>query len=313
VATRDEQTRTVRTLYEQFPFPNTDYKVPAWGFARYFAAQARHGGRSLLAEGVSVLDAGCGTAEFTRSLAASFSQSRFLGVDMTEASLEIARTRAREAGLTNAELQRGNLLELDLGRRFDVVICMGVLHHLADPARGLARLREHLADDGYMVLWLYGGHGRYRLALNQQMIALLAREGEDWRARVDVARRVLTGFAPEHLACHFSVADKAIEDDFPRALAWVLQHDQWIADQFVHPTEHCVTMDNLLPALERSDLHLDAWIGVDEAPERITPDPALQARLAGLSRTDRLRFIDLLLKPNYYLVVARPGRATGAT
>jgi SAM-dependent methyltransferase len=298
-------TETVRSLYEAFPFPNTEYQLPIRAFAEYFARRARKGGRSLLKEGVEVVDAGCGTAAFITQLATAFPESRFTGVDMTSASLAVARRQAVDRNLSNLSFVQADLLTLALERKFDVVMNLGVLHHLADPDRGLERLAAHLAEDGYLVLWLYGTHGRYRLNLNQRAFHLLFKSDEGWQERVALAKRALTGFSDDHLQCHFSVADQRIENDFSKARAWILEHDQWIADQFVHPAERTVDLDEIVRLLGRQGLVLDTWLGISNDPESYTADETLRARMAGLPRADLLRFIDLLIKPNYYFVVAR--------
>src|SRR5205823_6166894 len=80
--------------------------------------------------------------------------------DVCGPPLEIARATARAAGVDNVEFSQYDLLDgaTDLGR-FDVVLCMGVLHHLADPALGLRQLARHLAPDGVLFLYLYGERG----------------------------------------------------------------------------------------------------------------------------------------------------------
>jgi hypothetical protein len=183
---------------------------------------------------------------------------------------------------------------------------LGVLHHLADPPRGLARLAAHMQPDGFLVLWLYGKHGRMRLNLNQQMIALLQKPGDGWRERVDIAKRALRGLPAKMLECHFSVADQKLEDDFPKAREWILEHDQWVADQFVHPVERTVDLDDVLQLLDGAGLTLDTWLGVSEDPARWAGnDELIRERIERLDHRDRLRFIDRLIKPNYYFLVAR--------
>lgn len=301
----EDLTKSVRSMYEEFPFPNTEYRMPIRHFAAYFAKHARKGGRSLLGEGVTVTDFGCGTAAFIRALAKSFPESQFTGFDMTTASLNLARKYAAEAGLQNIAFEQGNILEVDLGRKFDVVMNLGVLHHLADPPRGLARIVSHMKDDGFLVLWLYGKHGRYRLNLNQNMIGLLTRPEDDWKTRVDLAKRVLTTFPDKYIQCAFSVADQRLEDDFQKSREWILQHDQWVADQFVHPNERVVDMDDIYGLLDGVGLKLDLWLTVDEDPAKYTSDPEIQGLIAKLSLDDRRRFIDRLIKPNDYFVIAR--------
>ena len=73
-----------------------------------------------------------------------------------------ASTSAPPASITRQRLkQQYNLTNLEarqlpieqaaaLGRTFDLIVCTGVLHHLADPDAGLRALRSVLKPDGVM-------------------------------------------------------------------------------------------------------------------------------------------------------------------
>lgn len=55
-------------------------------------------------------------------------------IDFSEKSLGIAKEMAKKNSIKNIDFRFANLMEdlSDLGR-FDIVLCMGVLHHLSDP------------------------------------------------------------------------------------------------------------------------------------------------------------------------------------
>ena len=56
----------------------------------------------------------------------------------------------------NIEFYRADILDLGAFEPgFDVISSVGVLHHMADPARGLQRLAELLLPGGYLMLGLY--------------------------------------------------------------------------------------------------------------------------------------------------------------
>src|SRR4029078_2847884 len=56
----------------------------------------------------------------------------------------------------------------ELGARFDLIVCAGVLHLPAEPAAGLAALREVLRPDGAMHLMVYAPHGRIGVYMLQE-------------------------------------------------------------------------------------------------------------------------------------------------
>jgi SAM-dependent methyltransferase len=97
-----------------------------------------------------------------------------VAVDLSEASLAIARQAAVEQDIQNVQFQLFNLMEDDskLGA-FDVILCMGVLHHLSNPAHGLCNLVSHLADDGILFLYMYGRYGGRERMRRKQIVSLL--------------------------------------------------------------------------------------------------------------------------------------------
>jgi len=107
-------------------------------------------------EGRDVLEAGCGKGRHTR-LAASWGARSVYGVDLSEAVF-LAERATRD--LPNVTCVRGDLLRLPFDQAsFDLAFCVGVLHHLEDPRRGLGELWRVLKPGGTLSLWVYGREG----------------------------------------------------------------------------------------------------------------------------------------------------------
>jgi 2-polyprenyl-3-methyl-5-hydroxy-6-metoxy-1,4-benzoquinol methylase len=71
-------------------------------------------------------------------LAARGIAAEIIYLDLSSASLDIARARAAARRLENITFIQASLYELperDLGK-FDYIDCCGVLHHLPDPVAG---------------------------------------------------------------------------------------------------------------------------------------------------------------------------------
>jgi predicted TPR repeat methyltransferase len=77
----------------------------------------------------SVLDVGCGTGLVGRALRARGFAGELIGLDISEASLEIARQHGGYDLLEQADLQRPLPIEDD---SVDAVVCVGVMTYLPD-------------------------------------------------------------------------------------------------------------------------------------------------------------------------------------
>jgi SAM-dependent methyltransferase len=103
--------------------------------------------------GRTVFEAGCDPGHHTRRLARTASE--VVAVDIECA--EIARRHT--AGLPNVEVHAGDVAAIDLGRQFDAVICVGVIHHTTDPDRTFDNLARHVKPGGRIVVWCYSREG----------------------------------------------------------------------------------------------------------------------------------------------------------
>ena len=84
-----------------------------------------------------------------------------LAVDLSLASLSYAKRKTVELGLTNIHYARADILELgSVGRTFDIIESVGVLHHLADPLVGWQVLQKMLRPGGLMRLGFYSEFAR---------------------------------------------------------------------------------------------------------------------------------------------------------
>ena len=97
-------------------------------------------------EGLRVLDLGCGggfTCEFLAKRGATVT-----GVDLSSACIEAASRHARETGLF-IRYQQGEGESLPFEKNeFDVVVCVDVLEHVADPAQTIGEVSRVLRPNG---------------------------------------------------------------------------------------------------------------------------------------------------------------------
>jgi 2-polyprenyl-3-methyl-5-hydroxy-6-metoxy-1,4-benzoquinol methylase/Flp pilus assembly protein TadD len=133
--------------------------------------------------GVDILIAGCGTGSHSIDSALRFPKAHILAIDISRTSLAYARRKSRALGLTNIEYGQADLLKLAaLGRSFDVIETVGVLHHLANPAAGWRVLLSLLRPHGLMMVGLYSATARQSLAAARAFIAERGYRAADIRA-----------------------------------------------------------------------------------------------------------------------------------
>ncbi len=103
--------------------------------------------------GLDVLEGGCGGGQHT-ALLASVARS-VTAVDLN--TTDLAARFNQEAG--NVEFVTADLGTMELGRCFDVVISIGVIHHTDAPDRTFDTLFRHVKPGGRMVIWTYSSEG----------------------------------------------------------------------------------------------------------------------------------------------------------
>ena len=97
--------------------------------------------------GKTALDVGCGAGLLAEPLARLGAQ--VTGLDASAELIAVASDHARGAGLDIA-YRAGELAEL--AGRFDLITCMEVIEHVADPAVFVGELGKRLAPDGLLVM-----------------------------------------------------------------------------------------------------------------------------------------------------------------
>jgi SAM-dependent methyltransferase len=105
--------------------------------------------------GKDVLEGGCGGGQHT-AFVAEHARS-ITAVDLN--TVDIARERTRR--FDNVRFVEGDLATVDLGRQFDVVFSIGVLHHTDDPDRSVANLIRHVKPGGRFIVWVYSDEGNF--------------------------------------------------------------------------------------------------------------------------------------------------------
>jgi len=306
-------TEEVRALYEKYPFPGpyASEKPPqldGMTSYTYVCYQAFREYRSH--QGRRILDAGCGTGETLRRYALNNPGATLVGFDLSQASLDLAAEKLGRVEGVEWHLEQRDLLELAPPKEpFDLVSCTGVLHHLADPLKGLRNLVPYLKRDGIFAIYLYSAYARREIEMAAEIIRMLCGPQESMDKRIDVARRFFRGLP----AGHFLLDQAKFETD---VRDWI-ERDEHLADMYLHPREINYTFDMVLELLDGAGLEIvrfydeEAW-----DLERLLPDEDLRRRTMFMSRRQKYRLADLLHPRPSYIFMARhkaytPSRTVG--
>lgn len=284
--------RAVADLYNTYPFPPEpllDAPPPGYNWRWHWsAAYAFCTGQKPVQQTVQVLDAGCGTGVGTEYIAHLNPQVTITGIDLSDRARETAEERCRRSGAQNVAFKTLSLYEVaSLDQQFDWINCVGVLHHLPDPIKGLQSLAAVLAPGGIMHVFVYAAIGRWEISLAQQAIALLQgdRRG-DYQDGVAVGRQLFQALPETNRLRRRETERWSMEN----------QRDANFADMYVHPQEIDYTTESLFEFIDASGLTFLGFSNPSywEIERLIGLNPELMDRAHQLSERDRYKLIELL-------------------
>jgi SAM-dependent methyltransferase len=230
---------------------------------------------------LNILIAGCGTWQAAK-YALCRPDARIVGIDVSSTSIEHTETLKRKYDLTNLEIRQLALEDVGaLEGRFDLIVCTGVLHHLADPDAGLRALRSVLTPEGAMYLMVYAPYGRAGVYMLQEYCRRLGIGTSDQEIHDLVA--TLEGLPQNHPLVSLLRGSR----DARNADA--------LADALLNPRDRSYSVPQLFDFIERNGLTLGRWYW--QAPYlpqcgAIATTPHAK-RLAALSEREQYAAVEL--------------------
>ncbi len=157
----DDVSQTVKSQYEENPYPRWRYGSHQIN-QKISIIQAinteinpNYIRQSIDNNQLKVLIAGCGTGQQILHTQI-YKNAQITGIDLSLSSLSYAQRKINELGIDNVELIQMDILEIScLEKKFDLILCSGVLHHMDDPSKGLKALLGVLKNNGFLKLGLY--------------------------------------------------------------------------------------------------------------------------------------------------------------
>jgi 2-polyprenyl-3-methyl-5-hydroxy-6-metoxy-1,4-benzoquinol methylase len=147
--------------------------VPYHRYPRFHAVMAEDSGQSVLssleshvlplvpgltdrlANGIRVVDIGCGSGRIVNRLAELYPRSRFTGFDLSPEAIQAARSEAAEKSLRNIAFVVRDLSDFDETAEpaaFDLITTFDAIHDQAQPLEVLRGIHRALAPDGVYLM-----------------------------------------------------------------------------------------------------------------------------------------------------------------
>ncbi|BAZ13651.1 hypothetical protein NIES4071_54910 [Calothrix sp. NIES-4071] len=296
----------VAKLYDTYPFPPDpilDEAPPGYNWRwNWLSAYSFCTGMKPQKRNIRILDAGCGSGVGTEYLVHLNPEAQVVGIDLSAGTLEVARERCKRSGANRVEFHQLSLFDVEqLPGEFDLINCVGVLHHTDDPVRGIQALAKKLAPGGLFHIFVYGELGRWEIQLMQRAIALLQGDKRgDYKDGVQVGRQIFASL-PENN--RIKARDKE---------RWSLENhrDENFADMYVHPQEIDYNIDTLFELIDASGLEFVGFSnpGFWDLRALLGKSPDMLQRAESLTERQRYRLIELLNPEtsHYEFFLARP-------
>ncbi len=267
-------TRSVREMYEAFPYPRYPLLTPLKWRDGYscrpefsWSLASSHSTQFIQVINPRILIAGCGDTQ-PYIFAKWASRGTLIdAVDLSSANIRRARVR------TFFCATRPRYFPMDLGYFLETkraayhhIDCYGVLHHLANPSEILSKLAANLTEGGTMRVMVYNSVARGFIHHIQRGFHML---GLDYRIREDLsaARAVLSFLGQE-------------STEFARILNRMqatLNHASLLVDTFFHAREARIGFSHWLDMFECAGLSpigiLDRYGELDHLPNPLRHFP----------------------------------------
>lgn len=297
----------VAKLYNTYPFPPEpllDEPPPGYNWRwNWLTAHNFCTGQKPTRQDIRILDAGCGTGVGTEYLVHLNPEATVVGLDLSEGALAVATERCQKSGADRVEFHHLSLFDVaQISGEFDLINCVGVLHHTPDPISGIQALAQKLVPGGLLHVFVYGELGRWEIKLMQEAIALLQGDQRgNYKDGVAVGRQLFDAL-PEN---------NRLRQREKERWSWENQRDECFADMYVHPQEIDYNVNTVFELIEASGLEFVGFSNpqVWQLERLIDKAPDLIERAKNLSDRQQYRLIELLdpsMITHYEFFLTRP-------
>jgi len=296
VATRGEIIARVREMYRQHPFPPAQRKHTYrnhTAYVRRFFDQL-----GIDPRGQEFGDFACGTGLMMLDYAQAFPGTRFLGYDLSPVSVERANATLAAEQVANARALVQDIMRMEDRERFAYIVSWGTIHHLPDPAEGVAILARALRPGGVLRTGIYGYYGNWERRVQQEMLRALAPDCDplDFDRRLTIVREWATG--DRNFKNYYTAPPVDLHDD------------DWVVDEFLHAWENHLRLADIVAWLEANGLavlrltdYYDQEIPLDVAEH--STSPGFIQRVKRLSFAQQCGVLEMIVRPYWISLLAQ--------
>ncbi len=288
----------IRSQFNYLPYPVVNLeaspKMPQPLFLHNFTTAYYRAYRRIPpdVECLSILDAGCGSGWTTLLLAEANPRAKIVGIDLSPASIEVAKERLRCHGYEQTEFLVMAVEDITtLGQKFDYINCDEMLYLVPDPVETLKAFRSVLKPQGLIRANLHSLYQReaiYHIQAALKMFGLM--DGPSSDLEIEIAQSIWSELKD-------TTRIKKIMTPMPK------DNDlakQWILMNFLLRGDKGYTVTSMFELLEVADLEFVSMVNHEKWDlRRLFKDPQnlppiIELGLATASQQAQLQLLELL-------------------
>lgn len=243
--TTDPREDVVSSQYEKWVYPAPILDLPGWLANNWQWFDPSHAHRIFWPDreypaGMDILIAGCGTNQ-AAVFAYNNPTAKVVAIDVSQPSLDHHKYLIDKYAMKNLELHLLPVEEIStLGREFDLIVTTGVLHHLADPDKGMQALAAVMRPDAVMAVMLYATYGRLGVEMMQAIFRDLDLTQDE--ASIDIVRDAIGNLNLDHpITSYLPIAPD-------------LEYDAGLVDTFLHGRDRDYTIEECIDLATQAGL-----------------------------------------------------------
>ena len=194
---------------------------------------------------MNILVAGCGSDQ-AAILAKCNPIHNFVGVDLSETSLNHHKKLIKKHGIKNLKVVCDDFRNQNFDFKFDYIISSGVIHHLDDPNSALKYFNDNLDDKGVLYLMVYGNQQSEGIKGLKNVFKKL--EFSQNEESIDNIKKIVNKLNNNHPSKIFS------------NLYTDISYDAGIVDTFLHPKEKFYSLNELIKDLSENNFIIKNFV-----------------------------------------------------